>query len=90
LQISDQGIFGADLMVEFKVVNDFLFGVTPHLFIVMFVLIEDPLEIGDALSKLDFLPYLPLIHDGPDEVLIVIAVDDSEGELLRFGNFIDL
>ncbi len=77
-------------MVEFEVVNYFLFGVTPHLFIVMFVFIEDPFEIGDALPKLDFLPYFPLIHDGPDKVLIVIAIYDSEGQLLRFGNFIDL
>lgn len=71
-------------------IDNFFLGVTPHLFIVMFILIEDPLEIGHALSKLDLLPYLPLIHDGPHQILVIIAIDNSKGQLFGFANFIDL
>jgi hypothetical protein len=56
----------------------------------MFILIEDPLEIGDALTKLDLLPYFSLIHDGPHKILVIIAIDNGKGQLFRFANFIDL
>lgn len=71
-------------------VDYFFLGVAPHLFVVMLILIEDPLEIGHALSKLDLLPNLPLVHDGPHQILVIVAIDNGEGQLLRFANFIDL
>jgi hypothetical protein len=45
-------------MVKFKVIDNLLFGVTPHLFIIMFVFIEDPLKVGHSLSELDLFPDL--------------------------------
>lgn len=77
-------------MVKLKVIDNFLLSVAPHLFIVMFVLIKDPLEIRHALTKLDLLPYLPLIHDGPHKILVIIAIDYGISQLFRFANFIDL
>jgi hypothetical protein len=77
-------------MVELKMIDNFFLCVTPHLFVVMFILIEDPLEIGDALTKLDLLPYFSLIHDGPHKILVIIAIDNGKGQLFRFANFIDL
>lgn len=65
-------------MIELEVIDDFFLGVTPHLFIIMLILIENPLEIGDSLSKLDLLPYLAFIHDGANQILIVIAIHHSK------------
>ena len=66
-------------MVKLKMIDNFLLGITPHLFIVMFILIENPFKIGHALSKLDLLPYLSLIHDGSNQVLVIVAVYYCKG-----------
>lgn len=77
-------------MVELKVIDDFFLGIAPHFFIVMLILIENPLKVRDSLSEFDFLPYLSIVHDGPHQILIIIAVDYGKSKLLGFGNFIDL
>lgn len=77
-------------MIELKVIDDFFLGIAPHFFIVMLILIEDPFEIGNPLSKLDLFPYFPIIHDAANKVLIIIAIDNSKSELFWFGNFIYL
>jgi len=77
-------------MVELKMIDDFLFGVAPHLFVVMFVFVEYPFEIRYSFSKFDLFPYFSIIHDGSYKILVVVAIDNCKGEVFRFANFIDL
>jgi hypothetical protein len=66
-------------MIEFKMIDYFLFGVAPHLFVVVFVFIENPFEVGHSFSKLDLFPNFSIIHDGPHKILIVVAVNNCKG-----------
>ena len=57
-------------------VDDSAFVEGPHLLVVVFVFVEDPFEIGNALTSFYLFPYLALEQDLADEVLIVVAFYD--------------
>ena len=88
LQIFDELVLGGELVVELEVVDYSSFGEGPHLFVVVLVFVENPLEIGHSLACLDLLPYLPLQQHLPHQVLIVVAPHYHESRLiLGLANF---
>ena len=47
-------------------IDDFFLGIAPHLLVIVFVLVEDPLEVWYSFSKLDLFPDLAIDHNGPN------------------------
>ena len=82
LQIFDKAVLGGDFFAKLEVVDYLLFGIAVHLLVAVFILIEDPLEIGHTFSQLYLPPNLTITHYLPHEVLIVIAIHHRESQLL--------
>jgi hypothetical protein len=77
-------------MIELEVIDNLFLGIAPHFFIVMFIFIEDPFKVGNSFSKLDLFPYFSVIHDHSDKIFVIISINNCEGELFGFDNFIYL
>jgi hypothetical protein len=56
LQVSNEIVLGRYFFIELKVVDKSFLGIREHFFIVVTLLGEKPLEIGNLLPRLDLFP----------------------------------
>jgi hypothetical protein len=88
LEVFDERVLGGYLVVELEVIDGPLPTVPPHPLEVVLVLVEDPLEIGQAFSLLQFSPPLPLHQHFLDHIFVIVAPHHHEfhffGELSSF------
>ena len=65
-------------------VNDSLFIVVPHLFVVESVFVKYPLKIRYTFSCFYLFPNFPLEENISDKIFVVVAPDDEEREFVKF------
>ena len=56
LQVSNEIVLGGYFFIELKVVDKSFLGIRKHFFVVVSLFGKEPLEIGNLLPWLDFLP----------------------------------
>lgn len=75
LEVFDERILGRYLMIELEVIDYSFAAVPPHFLEVIFVLVEDPLKVGETFSLGEFLPAFSLQEQLFHEFFVVVASD---------------
>lgn len=58
--------------------------VRKHLFVIVSLLREKPLQIRDLLTRLHLLPHPSGLQYLPDEVLVIVGFGNHEGAIILF------